>query len=128
MLHGNSTNDQSSRLANKIDGIEMKNGRQAKVHGDVEAAAGRVAPIAAGISAKSGECHCCLRRPLAPPALRRPDFISYESMPGSDIDLQRTTRRSFSLDDVGWRFARVPTNDTDILEPSASWLSTSAIT
>jgi hypothetical protein len=65
-----------------------------------------------GISAKSGECHCCLRRPLAPPALRQPDFISYESMPRSDIDLQRAARRSFSLDDVGWRFACVPTNDT----------------
>jgi hypothetical protein len=104
-------------------------GAERKAHAKTEAAAARVtAPIAAWNQRQVRRIPLLLRGALAPRGLRQPDFISCESMPGSDIDLQRTTRRSFSLDDVGWRFARVPTNDTyylqDILEPSASWLST----
>jgi hypothetical protein len=88
-------------------------GAERKAHAKTEAAIARVtAPIAAWNQRQVRRIPLLLRGPLAPLGLRQPDFISCESMPGSDIDLQRTTRRSFSLDDVGWRFACVPTNDT----------------
>ena len=66
-------------------------GANRKAHAKAEAAAARVtALIAAWNQRQVRRMPLLLARPLAPPAsLRRSGFISYELMPGSDVDLQR---------------------------------------